>query len=99
MRVSDTNIGHVRWQIVWQYNGFNVSIPSCTGELGRGEERRMVSFAEVRRRVKSWSLGMSLAELAEARSGAWHCWQRRGAELGRGEERSLAEARSRAWQR
>ena len=26
-------------------------------------------------------------------------WQRRGAELGRGEERSLAEARSGAWQR
>jgi hypothetical protein len=51
-----------------------VSIPSCTGELGRGEE---LSLAEAGSRIKSWSLGASLAELralaeaAAARNGAW----------------------------
>jgi hypothetical protein len=47
-----------------------VSISSCTGELGRGEE---LSLAEARSGMKSWSLGASLAELgalAEARNGA-----------------------------
>jgi hypothetical protein len=58
---------HVRWQIRWQSNDFNVCIPSCTGELGRGEE---------------------LLSLSMVRSGAWQWW---GAELGRGEEWSLAE--------
>ncbi len=43
------------WQIRWQSNDFNVSIPSCTGKLGRGEER---SLAMVTRR-----------SLAVARSG------------------------------
>ncbi len=37
-----------------------MSIPSCTGELGRGEER---SLAEVSSGMKYWSLGASLAEL------------------------------------
>jgi len=35
------SLGHVRWQIRWQSNDFNVSIPSCTGKLGRGEERSL----------------------------------------------------------
>ena len=74
--------GHVRWQIRWQSNDFNVSIPSCTGELGRGEE---LSLAEAGRAMKSWSLGATrslaelgaLAEAAAARNGAW---QWRGAD-------------------
>ncbi len=75
---------HVRWQIRWHSNDFNVSIPSCTGELGRGKER---SLAELRSWLEPWGLGASLAELgrgeerslAEARSGGdggeWR-WQR-----------------------
>ncbi len=69
---------HVRWQIRWQSTDFNVSIPSCTGELGRGEQ---LSLAEAGSAMKSSSLGASLAELgalaeaAAARNGAWQ-WRR-----------------------
>ncbi len=73
-------IGHVRWHTIWQSYGFNVSIPSGTGELGRGEDAEERSLGEVRSGLKSWSLGVRLAEfarggekggLAEARSEAW----------------------------
>jgi hypothetical protein len=51
---SPSLIGHVRWQITWQSNGFKVSIPSCTGELGRKEEW---SLAEGRSWLEPCSLG------------------------------------------
>jgi hypothetical protein len=59
-----------------------VSIPSCTGELGRGEE---LSLAEAGSAIKSWSLGASLAELgalAEAEAARNGAWQWRGADSG-----------------
>jgi hypothetical protein len=59
-----------------------VSLPSCTGELGRGEE---LNLAEAGSTMKSWSLGGSLAEL-----GALQRLRRRGTELGSGEERTRA---------
>jgi hypothetical protein len=72
-----TPFGHVRWQIRWQSNDFNVSIPSCTGELGRGEK---LSLAEAGSTMKSWG------ELGRA----WQRLRQRGTELGSGEEQTLA---------
>jgi hypothetical protein len=70
------HFGHVRWQITWQWNDFNVSTPSCADELGRGAERRL---AEARsgawqRSGADWSLGVlgrAWQSLADAMSGAW----------------------------
>jgi hypothetical protein len=70
-----------------------VSIPSCTGELGGGEEP---SLAEVRSGLKSWGLGVSLEELgtgeerivAEARTPRSVAW--RGVTLSRGKTRTGA---------
>ncbi len=74
-----TPFGHVRWQIRWQSNDFNVSIPSCTGELGRGEELSLAEGGERNEVLESWG------ELGRA-------W---GLGRGRcGEERSLAVARN-----
>jgi hypothetical protein len=81
--MSDDNFN---LQIRWQSNDFNVSMPSCTSELGKRLGTELGSGEELTGALRSWG------ELGRA-------WQRRGAELGRGEVRSLAEARSEAWQR
>jgi hypothetical protein len=85
-----SDICHVRWQITWQSNGFNVSIPSCTGELGSGEERNLAEGEDQTEVLQSWCEHGTVGRT----------WQRRGAGLGSGEEMILADLEaSEAWQR